>query len=268
MLCFVLYLFGLLFMQALLDCMAPERDLDPIKQTEILDNFGSLAKTIVSLYMAVTGGDDWSKYYRIVSCAGWMYGWMFIFYTFVLFFALFNIVTGSLVEKAMSSNKPDRADRILNQRKVFAEQKEQFLDIFKAMDEDESGKISRSEFLKCMSNPAVLAYMASIDVAVDDVELFFNTVAHVHLSEGGDGGLQVPIERFVEMCMHLKGTATAIDMQRQLYETHLLQADLRHFQAAISRDFQHVQRLIAQLRHSPAQIIEAKVKETPVRLSL
>jgi len=265
MLSFILYLFALVFMQALLECLAPAQDLDDVLRGEIMDCFGSLAKTIISLYMACTGGDDWSKYYHIVTCAGSMYGWVFIFYTFVLYFALFNIVTGTLVDKAMTSNKPDRAALVLNQRKMFAEQKAQFLAIFKAMDPNNSGMITRSKFLRCMEKPAVLTYMASIDVAVDDVELFFDTVVQPRQNEDGDNEeAEVPIEKFVEGCMHMKGTATAIDMQRQLYETSLLHADMRRFRTAFRHDFQHIESLVAQSRHFLEQMNVAKGWHRPV----
>lgn len=251
-------------MQALLECMAPGGNLDPIKQKETLESFGTFKNTLISLYMAVTGGDDWSKYYDMMSCTGPIYGYAFLVYTFIVPLALFNILTGLLVDQAMSTRRPDRADRILAQRRMYQEGRGQFLEVFHAMDEDGSGRISREEFMHCMNNPAVVAYMASIDVAVHDVALFFDTVAGNMVEE--EDRVEVPIEKFVEGCMHMKGSATAIDMQRQLYETHLIHEDLRRFQAAFARDVQNIKSMIGQSYYSSEPATVMKVNETPALL--
>lgn len=240
MIAFVLYLFALIFMQGLLECVEND-DLDPRDASKIKEHFGSLGGTILTLYMSITGGNDWAMYYDTVTCAGSLYGLAFIMFTFVMYFALFNILTGSLVEKAMSSSKPDRADRILSTRRQQQEQRKQFLEVVQAMDRNHDGRISWHEFNACMSNSALLAYMASIGIEVHDVQLFFNTVAKKRQDANGKVEQYVIIEDFVEGCMHMKGNATAIDMQRQLFEVHQLSEQLADFQSSTNAWFEQIE---------------------------
>lgn len=43
-----------------------------------MEHFGSVLKTMLSLYMAVTGGNDWSLYYSILGQLGSFYHFLFI----------------------------------------------------------------------------------------------------------------------------------------------------------------------------------------------
>ena len=60
-----------------------------------------------------------------------------------------------------------------------------------------------------MKDPRIVAYMSSVGVSVHDVEHLFKIVANANK--------EVDIERFVDGCMAIKGGATALDMQKQLY---------------------------------------------------
>jgi len=79
-----------------------------------------------------------------------------------------------------------------------------------------------------------------------DVDLFFDTVSARHetarrkLKKG-----EITIEHFVEGCMHMKGTATAIDMQRTLYEMAVFHRDLRKLEVGICKRLVNVERLLA-----------------------
>jgi len=249
MLGFVLYLFALVFMQALLGVLIESDDLDPLVHNRIVSNFGSLAKTLVSLYMSVTGGNDWGDYFDIVSYAGVFYGVLFLLFTFTTYFALFNILTGMLVEKAFVSNKPDRAENILRQRRYLAEQKSQFVEICNVLDTDGDGEISWPEFKKQMTNPVLLSYMASIGIEVDDVKLFFQTCLGSTSSAAIDEA-QIPIEQFVRGCLQMKGTATSIDMQRLLLDTHGFLKEVKVLRASFTNRFSRLEREISNISNS------------------
>jgi len=192
--------------------------------------------------MAVTGGDDWAVLYDILAPTGWAYSLLLVFFTFFFLFALFNILTGSLVEKAMATSKPDRTDLILRRRQDIVEEKEQFRRLCQAMDDDKDGVISWEEFQKWMCNPVMLTYMATIGIEVFDVELFFNTVAQKEGKVCKKG--EITIDHFVEGCMHMKGTATALDMQRQLFEMHVLHHEVRHFKTACEERLQSLEQIL------------------------
>merc|ERR1719162_1571493 len=103
------------------------------------EHFGSMMKSMQSLYMAVTGGNDWSLYLGITQEAGTAYEVLFMFFTFFFTFALFNILTGIFVEKAVSCSQPDRDDMVLEQRQKTRQDVVEFRHVCSLLDSDKSG---------------------------------------------------------------------------------------------------------------------------------
>ena len=176
---------------------------------------------MLSLYMAVTGGNDWALYFDLLEPTG-IYQYLFLAYTFFFAFAIYNILTGIFVERAVAANMPDREQQILQERKKLLEQADELRYLFACLDLDASGLISFDEFLKCMKNPRIVAYMSSVGVSVHDVEYLFRIVANENE--------EVEIDRFVDGCMAIKGSATALDMQKQLYHIQQLSTTLRSWE--------------------------------------
>ena len=73
---------------------------DPCLNDDLLYAFGSVQKGMLSLYMATSGGNDWSYYYNMLAQTGEMTAALFIFYTAFNFFGTLNILTGLFVDKA------------------------------------------------------------------------------------------------------------------------------------------------------------------------
>lgn len=116
---------------------------------------------MLTLYMAVTGGSDWVIYYDILYELGSFTPLLFVGYTFSFAFAIFNILTGIFVERAVAANMPDREQQIVLERQRLREQADVLRDLFscswagldelfqvaKGMDLDSSGTISLDERL-------------------------------------------------------------------------------------------------------------------------
>ena len=73
-----------------------------------------------------------------------------------------------------------------------------------------------------MDDPNMVAYLSSVNVSIWDVSHFFRMLS----DEDGF----VNIERFVHGCMSMKGSATALDMQKQLYHIQELEQILRQWE--------------------------------------
>merc|ERR1712039_519735 len=102
---FAVYIFGLTFSSAALGHLL--EDPDTSDRSRILDKYGSSYQTMLTLYMCVTGGADWGDAFEIVLLCGEVYGVLFIFFTFLFGFAIFNIITAIIVEKAVQTLAPD-----------------------------------------------------------------------------------------------------------------------------------------------------------------
>jgi len=205
---FLLFIFALVFAQGVATFLSsaelPEDELLNITQI-----FGSVATSMLSLYMAVTGGNDWTVYYGVIRRTGAFYEIVFLLYTFFFGFALFNIMTGVFLERAIQAAVPDRDEMIHQEQKKLQEQVEEFRSLCTRLDTRKSGTISQEEFREHMRNPMMVSYMSHVGLVLHDVEHFFHVIA-------GNDAKEVDIDRFVEGCMAMKGNATALDVHKQI----------------------------------------------------
>eukprot|EP00931_Biecheleriopsis_adriatica_P003953 TRINITY_DN10569_c0_g1_i1.p1 TRINITY_DN10569_c0_g1~~TRINITY_DN10569_c0_g1_i1.p1 ORF type:complete len:707 (+),score=113.34 TRINITY_DN10569_c0_g1_i1:217-2121(+) len=205
---FLLFIFALVFAQGVATFLSsaelPEDELLNITQI-----FGSVATSMLSLYMAVTGGNDWTVYYGVIRRTGAFYEIVFLLYTFFFGFALFNIMTGVFLERAIQAAVPDRDEMIHQEQKKLQEQVEEFRSLCTRLDTRKSGTISQEEFREHMKNPMMVSYMSHVGLVLHDVEHFFHVIA-------GNDAKEVDIDRFVEGCMAMKGNATALDVHKQI----------------------------------------------------
>merc|ERR1719313_1538748 len=117
---------------------------------------------MLSLYKAVTGGDDWGVYHEVIDKAGPLYSGFFIAFVFFFTFALFNILTGIFVEKAVVAASPDRDDLILQQKKKAKEDAAEFRRMCHMLDESGDGLITSDEFEKRMQDEVMVAYLGTL----------------------------------------------------------------------------------------------------------
>jgi len=244
MLSFALYIFALIFVQGFVGFLTLGDNIDQDVKEASLMYFGSVLLAIVHLYMAVTGGNDWFKYYEVVERCGTFYRLIFLFFTFFFVFALFNILTGIFVEKAVLATQPDRDEIIMDQCRKSRREADEFRDLCKHLDEDDSGTISYAEFIESMQDDRMVAYMASVGLEVHDVELFFRIVTNAAHNE------QITIDQFVEGCMSMRGQATGLDMQKSLFETSKLHMRLQLMENVITARMAELSRVLQRIRPS------------------
>ncbi|CAE6912630.1 Scn11a [Symbiodinium sp. CCMP2592] len=211
LLLFLLYVFALVFAQGVASVSAHEGG---VLREDVMSTFGSVGDSMLSLYMAVTGGNDWSVYYEATIAMGSFYPVVFLSYTFFFIFALFNILTGVFVERAVAAALPDREELIAQERKKILKQVEDLRALFKALDSDRSGKISKAEFLADMEDDRIVSYMHTLGLDMHDAEHFFDLLASDRNQQ------EVDIDTFIEHCMSMKGTATAMDLHKQLVQVN------------------------------------------------
>jgi hypothetical protein len=209
MMILVVYIFALIFMQALTSYL---QDAGITEDDDVTENFGGTFVSMVSLYMAVTGGNDWGVYYQVVAKAGVAYEILFLFFTFFLIFALFNILIGVFVEKAVVATQPDRQELIVQQHRRSYEESLEFRHLLMVIDTNHKGKLTKEEFVAAMGNDIMRTSMQVMGLTCNDPVWFFDVIANWAGTE------DIPIDLFVDGCMAMKGNASSLDMQRQLFE--------------------------------------------------
>lgn len=225
------YIFGCAFTTgttAYLDTTASRTEA---RNTALRAHFGTLDRSIVSLFMAMSGGNDWGQYYDALALLPAQYCVLFVLFICFTVFALVNIVTGVFVESAMKSDTKDQ-ELVIHEE---LESKKQYIDslkvVFEELDTDGMGTISLAEFERSLSEDNVVAYFNALQLDVSDAHKLF-TLLDVDQSH------EVSVEEFLDGCFKMQGASRALDvkiMQQEIrYLTECMTSLIRKVDSATS----------------------------------
>jgi hypothetical protein len=213
MMVLIFFMFGACFVQGSVVFLV-DADLDPdAPQRTMIDlHFGSVEGAILTLFMAATGGDDWSQFYRALKPAGDGYCFMFLFFVAFTQIAFLNILTGLFVENAMKLAQPERDALALEDRKHSMEMAERLKSVCARFENDGDGMIELDEFVEMMKDEGILAQLRVLGIDVKDSYVFFKML------EDATHDSKVSIDDLVNGCLRMSGPASSFDLQRTLYE--------------------------------------------------
>jgi len=177
--------------------------------------FGSLEDTMLTLFMSMTGGIDWSDAFRMLSQISWFYGLLFTLFIACSALAVLNIITSIFVSDAIDVAHRDfdlslRA-QIENSRKAVKE----LTRIFGEMDVAKQDTITSEMLERAMQNKEVRAQFGLLGLEITDAVAFFKVL---DVDETGE----VDASEFVMGCLRLKGHATLIDVEVTVAEIKML----------------------------------------------
>jgi len=216
MLAFVMYLFSMVFMHGIAEHFRAARGSGGPCETatceELTRLFGNATLTLVSLFMSITGGLDWSELWLLLRTVHWIYSWLFLFYVFFMVFGVLNIVVATFVDSVSVISKRDRDlvtyNELEKNRQCYADIKR----FFNEADTNKSGSLTWEEFKDYLQDENVQAYFQSFQLDVTQAKTLF-------LLLDSNGSNDVNIEEFVEGCMRMRGLARSIDVNQLLYES-------------------------------------------------
>lgn len=167
------------------------------KTGNLTQNFGSLARSMLSLLKAVTGGVDWGDLFSVLEELDTPIFATAAFLVYVLFasLAMMNVITGIFLDRS-SCNVKDEMQLIalINASAIFAE-----------ADENKSGKIGRDEFMRALTHKKVEGFFEAMELHPSTGEVLFHL-----LDESGDGVISA--DEFLHGCLRLRGNAKALDL--------------------------------------------------------
>jgi len=215
-LCVMFYVFGICFTAATLTHLDTSDKVTKANETgDLHKSFGTLDRSMLSLYMAMSGGNDWAMYYDALMPLAFQYRMIFLFFISFALFAVVNIVTGVFVEAAMQANTNDREVVVHEEMQA----KKLYLDsmraIFEEMDNDNSGCVSGKEFSERLNDERVIAYFNSLKLDISDALTVFKLLDSDHSGE-------VEIDEFLEGCYRLQGDSRSLDMKIMQYQVKFL----------------------------------------------
>jgi len=221
----IIFMFGLIFLQAASEYLwraeKQGRHLDVSDSTYVglQTHFSSFLQTMLTLFVVITGGEDWYRIQQIINTSSAVYGVLFVLYIATMILGILNIITGIFVETTFSLAQMDRTIVTQNEMEKNVRLMEGLRELFEEFDEDESGSISWKEFEKNVCSPEVGAYLRALDLEATQVEGLFKL-----LDTDAEG--TVDIDEFVMGCLRLKGSAKTVDVATIMYDQKIMESKL------------------------------------------
>lgn len=223
----IIYMFAIVITQSVSDFRLdhPSRNVN-----DMLRYYGSLAETVFTLFMVISGGVSWINPAEELIMIHWSFAiWMSLYVSFVVF-AVLNIVTGIFIQSAMKSAEADQ-DLVIQEEMHHQDSLAQgFLEVFRHCDEDNSGYIDQEEFTKHVSDQRVRAFLHHLGLDVAEAQGLFRL-----LDVGGTG--RVYAKEFVIGCQQLKGPAKNVDVATLLYQNKRMMALWAVFMSFVEDQF-------------------------------
>eukprot|EP00927_Polykrikos_kofoidii_P082170 TRINITY_DN80_c0_g1_i2.p1 TRINITY_DN80_c0_g1~~TRINITY_DN80_c0_g1_i2.p1 ORF type:complete len:784 (-),score=171.80 TRINITY_DN80_c0_g1_i2:322-2406(-) len=217
----VIYTFAIFFLFGIVDFVESRGGEYNV---ELLEAYGSMQKALLSLFMAISGGKDWSELMTPLYNLHWFYSIVFLFYIFFTLFGVLNVVTSTFVDSAYQVSQKDRDIMIQQEAAHEKRYTRNMKNFFHEADKDGSGLLSWNEFDEYLKDPDVKAYFSALELDVSQARALFMLL-------DVDDTNEIGIDEFVEGCMHLKGSAKSIDVHMILLENERLIAKLSTFMA-------------------------------------
>jgi len=206
---------------------------------KVKDYFGSMHAIMVSLWAAVSGGNDWMIYGEALQVmdSTSLYFVTFVFYIAFCALGLFNVVTGVFVDSAVDAaqNLKTEAETIQNYREDLANEIEDFKKVLKTTDIDQDGKVSYKELAETLKHAESVAFWSSLHLNPQEAVLILKMLDRLD----GHKNDRVDFANFVSCARKLKGYATKVEMMTLMYDHSRLldtvQSEFQELKALIAR---------------------------------
>lgn len=174
--------------------------------------YGSVPRTMLTLFMPVFGGMEWSEASRPVVQLNSYFVIIWVAYVGFMFVGLLNVLVGIFVDGAMKSVRCDSDQMVRDEVEALNFTVACIEQVFRASDSDCSGCLDRQEFESLLNSPQLVTQLQTIGVDTSQALTIFR------LCDGDRSGM-VSYEEFIGGCLRLRGSAKSADMMTLLYQS-------------------------------------------------
>mmetsp|Transcript_42382 Transcript_42382/g.91024 ORF Transcript_42382/g.91024 Transcript_42382/m.91024 type:complete len:311 (+) Transcript_42382:2-934(+) len=203
----IMYCFAIYYTEIVTDLLQEGSVEDPVTQAALQKSWGGVFHSILSLWMAITGGDDWRNFLDglEIDSVYIMHVLFFVIYIAFGTLVMLNLVTGVFVEGAQRIIKEDKDTELLNMAsRIFQRPEGQ-------SGENDNREISWKEFQEQLLSGSMDEYIKAIGISISEAEHLYD------LLDTDDSGT-VSIAEFVRGCLRLRGTAKSMDLAEMEYK--------------------------------------------------
>eukprot|EP00434_Breviolum_minutum_P033997 symbB.v1.2.030087.t1/scaffold3353.1/size58589/7 len=244
----VVYVFGVLFAQAvndhLLEHDLPEPEIERAtepEKTEAGRYFGSLEQSMLSLFMSIAGGVSWEQVIFPLKKISTFWVFAFVFYIAFTYFAVLNVLTGVFCQSAIESANNDHAMVVQSMLDNKASHLAKIKTLFDELGTENHGILTIGMFEDKINDPAVREYFEALGLDVWDAWSFFKLLDE-------DGGGSVEIEEFFLGCLRFRGPARSMDVGRLLQDQKWLIKSQGRAQHYMEDEFQSLRAEIKKMQ--------------------
>eukprot|EP00927_Polykrikos_kofoidii_P014108 TRINITY_DN16151_c0_g2_i1.p1 TRINITY_DN16151_c0_g2~~TRINITY_DN16151_c0_g2_i1.p1 ORF type:complete len:817 (-),score=141.86 TRINITY_DN16151_c0_g2_i1:13-2463(-) len=172
---------------------------DILAQDEVSPMWGTIGSSVLSLFQAISGGDDWSVFMEPLGADPTFMGstniMFFSFYVAFMIFVTMNLVTGVFVEGAQRLISEDKDAEFLKKTQA----------LFGISDTDGNLEISYSEFQELIAADEINEYFISCDFNRNAASGLFQLL-------DADQSGSLSLDEFVGGCLRLRSVARCVDL--------------------------------------------------------
>eukprot|EP00927_Polykrikos_kofoidii_P011763 TRINITY_DN15024_c0_g2_i1.p1 TRINITY_DN15024_c0_g2~~TRINITY_DN15024_c0_g2_i1.p1 ORF type:complete len:640 (+),score=113.88 TRINITY_DN15024_c0_g2_i1:43-1962(+) len=181
---------------------------DVVDQDYIEIWWGSVFRSVLTLFACITSGVDWEILMNpMIADLGPLAVVSFMLYIAFCLFALLNVITGVFVEKAMVNADQVKIDFL----------RDRVCDAFRRfMKHDDATTITASKFDLMVQSEEMQDYFRAIDVDTSDSSIIFQIL-------DADKSGSIDVVELITGCMRLRGPAQALHMEMLMHESRLRQ---------------------------------------------
>jgi hypothetical protein len=184
--------------------------VDESKLKSLLDAWGTLDRSMMSLFFSISGGISWGEV--LAPLTTWKFTWASIgvmSYVASMIFAVLNVLTGVFVNSASTSATSEKERRTLDTlRKIFRD-----------VDADGSGNLTHHEFKALLKHRDIGVCLQTLNIPPSQAD-------HLYKLVDADGSGILEIDEFLRGVDRLQGSLTAIDFASYHAEFNLLKAQV------------------------------------------
>merc|ERR1719223_8161 len=224
------FIFGTCFVNGAADFLRSVPDPMDEKHAVLRMYWGTLDRAMLALFMAPTGGTDWSDVAEPLRECGQQYYAIFLFYVAFFAFVMINTLTSLFVEGVRRYSEKDDNDLINDELIRKGQYVKKIKALYNHIDLDGSGLVHYDEFIQYLGDPRMQAFATSLDIEAADLDQFFSILSV-------NGTKAVDLETFVVGCIKLRGLAKSMDMMDVMLAVRNSRHELHRLHKMTKKEF-------------------------------
>lgn len=211
------YVFGIVLTQAATNYLSNTTSWLDADTQFLRKHFGTLGRSILSLYESMCGGISWGELYDALGELPAIFSFIFIIFISLAIFAVVNVVTGVFLESALQVSQQDKDALIqeeMRQKEAYAKHVQTIFEEI-ALQGGESSEINIEMFNEAMKDERMVAFFTALQLDASDVQTLF-----VLLDRDQTGTIN--INDFMHGCIRLKGQASSLELAKLSYQVEFV----------------------------------------------